>query len=56
MDSILALHPVAPGLILVAPKSFNLMLINNNALNGGQRLENVKQSHLLLASGWLMTG
>ena len=47
------LHPAAPGSILRVPEN-NLLLqrfIDGPAKNSGQRLDNVNQTHLVLASG-----
>ena len=58
MDSVVALHPVAPGYILSAPKNFCslklLRFIEETAKNTGQRLDNVNQTHIVLASVELM--
>ena len=53
MNSVLALHPAAPGQILGVPKIFLMMLrfIDITAQNSGQRLDNVNQTQLELASG-----
>ena len=57
MDSNLALHPVALGLILGFPKNFFLMLlrfIDGTAKASGQKLDNVNRTHLVLAIGKLV--
>ena len=60
MDSVLSLHPAAPGSILRIPESFSENLGRSNSMlqrfidgpahNIGQRLDNVNQNHLVLAS------
>ena len=56
MDSIFALHPAALGSILCVPKYLYLLMklrfIDEHCLE--QRLENVNQTHLVLASGKLV--
>ena len=56
MDYVLPLHPAASGLILGVPKIplMQLRFIDGTAKNSGQRLDNVYQSHLVLASGKLV--
>ena len=57
MDSTLTSHPAALGLILHVPESNNLMFqrfIDGPAKNSGPRLDNVNQTHLVLASGKLV--
>ena len=60
MDSILASHPAAPGSNPSIPKRFSdeilklLRLIDGTAKNSDQRLDNVYQIHLVLASGKLV--
>ena len=54
---ILASHPAPPGSILGGPRIFLLMLlrfINGTAKNSRQRLDNVNQTHLVLAIGKLV--
>ena len=56
--SVLATHPAAPGLILGVPKIFFLLMqlsfICCTTQNSRQRLYNVNQTHIVLASGRLV--
>ena len=54
MESVLALHHAAPGSNLGIPKNFSLEVIDGTALNSGQGLDHVNQTHLVLASGKLV--
>ena len=57
MDIILALHPAAPGLIFSVPKNFSLDIAEIywwHCLKQRQRLDNVNQTFLVLASGKLV--
>ena len=51
MGNVLALHPAALGLILSITKDFSLDVA---AQNSGHRLDNVNQTHLVLAKGKLV--
>ena len=56
MDGVLASHLAAPVLIPSVTEN-NLMLLrfsDSPASNSGQRLDNVNQTHLVLASGKLV--
>ena len=57
MDSALAAHPAALGLILGIPKIFLLMLlkrIESTAQKSGQRLDSVNRTRQVMASGKLV--
>ena len=56
MKSLLASHIAAPCSILGIPKILLMLLrfIDSAALNSGERLENVNQTHLVLARGKLV--
>ena len=56
MDSVLDSHLVALDSILRVPNNNSMLqrFIEGPALNSGQRLDNVNQTHLVLASGKLV--
>ena len=54
--SVFGLHPAAPGLILHVPENNSMLqrFIDGPAQNTGQRLDNINQTHLVLARGKLV--